>query len=215
MQKIKTALIISLLAFTVGSTKAQNLHVGSSIISLGFNGCIYTFASTNSCAATTASGSLPCFVISPSYSYTVLNKLTLDGSLGIGIYGGGTGFDIGAGISYHLLFPAHNANPFEAFFKFQVGFTTLSMVNGIVTDAGKFTSDGIFYVPGIGIRKYFFGDIGLFADVNYAIYNYNGGEVIENSSLKLPYVLTFSGFNFGGGICWRISPPRQGTSTTF
>jgi hypothetical protein len=215
MRRITTALIIFTLTLTLSRARAQSLHIGTSVISLGFNAATYSFTSTNLCATTTSSGSLPAFIITPSYSYAVLNKLTLDGSLGIPIYAGGTGLDIGVGITYHLFFPAHKANPFEALLMFKAGFTTIGMNNSGISDAGKFISNGIFYVPGLGIRKYLAGDFGIFADLNYAIYNYTGGQVEQNSSYKLPFTLNFSGLTYGGGICLRISAARQGTSTTY
>jgi hypothetical protein len=215
MQKVKTAFITLILVFTLIGVRAQSLHIGSSVISLGFNGSSYSFTSTNLCATTTSSGSLPAFIITPSYSYAVLYKLTIDGSLGIPIYVGGTGLDIGLGVTYHIFFPAHSPNPFQALLIFKAGFTTIGMNNSSISDAGKFVSNGIFYTPGLGIRKYFLGNFGLFADINYAIYNYTGGQVQQSDSYKLPFTLTFSGLTYGGGICLRLIETRQGNATTY
>ena len=215
MRRITTAFIIFTFAFTSNSVRAQSLHIGSSVIGLGFNASTYSFTSTNLCATTTSSGSLPAFIITPSYSYAVLNKLTIDGSLGIPIYVGGTGLDIGLGVTYHIFFPAHNANPFQALLLVKAGFTTIGMNNSGISDAGKFVSNGIFYTPGLGMRKYFFGNFGIFADITYAIYNYTGGQVQQSNSYKLPFTLTFSGLTYGGGICLRLIETRQGNATTY
>ena len=215
MHKIKLAVIGFFLACSLSNASAQGMRLGSSVISLGFNYCTYTAISTNLCGLHTTNGSFPGFSISPSYSYAVLNNVTLDGTLGVSIYGGGTGIDIGLGASYNLFFPAHNANPFEAFIKFSAGYTNISLKNGLISDTGRFNSGGLFLTPGIGLRKYLFGDVAIFIDVNYALYSYTDGEVQENSNYKLPFALTFSGFNFGGGVCWRLGAARTGTSTTY
>src|ERR1700722_16205068 len=148
MQKIKTAFIIFAFATAISGVQAQNLRIGSSAISLGVNYCSYTYSSTNLCGSATTNGSFPGFTISPSYSYAVLNKLTLDATIGFSIYGGGIGLDFGVGFTYNIFFPVHSSNPFEAFLRLNVGYSYLNMQNSNISDAGKFVSGGVFYVPG-------------------------------------------------------------------
>jgi hypothetical protein len=206
---IKQLLALSGILFvTAAFSQSQTLRVGNSIVGVGLNDCSYSAYATNNCALTTAAGSLSGFDYQFSYNYTVLNHESINADLGIGNYTGGTGLDVGIGVEYHFHF-SHRADPFDLYLGADAGYTRLTYAGGLLAISGNFVAPGIYYQFGLGLRRYIIDGIGLFINVNYALHTYSGGEVTEGEGLRIPYTIGVSGFNFGGGICYKFGKPHH------
>jgi hypothetical protein len=200
--KIAFALLLSF------NVSAQNFKTGTSIISAGINFCSYNSTATDLSTLSKYSSSLSGINLSGSYNYAVLNKVSLRAEAGYSLYTSlATAYQAGVGAEYHFHL-SHVTDPFDLFIAVNGGYTHLNYKEGLLAVSGSFKSPGIYYGLGFGIRKYL-GNVGIFADANYDIHNYNGGEVIVSDNVKIPYTLKFSGFNFGGGICWKFVPAHQ------
>jgi hypothetical protein len=200
----KSKLLLALLILCIGfGASAQKLVLGSSVIDLGFNYCLYSGSATNLCALTTVAGSMQGLEYSLTYDYVVLNRTTINADLGMSLLTGGTDFDAGVGAEYHIHF-THKIDPFDLFVGGNAGYSHLKYTGGFLTTAGYFSAPGLYYSVGVGARKYLIHGVGVFINVNYGGHKYNGGEVTEGEGLKIPYTIGYSGFNFGGGICYKI-----------
>lgn len=199
----KRYLLLVILFLGALSSSAQKLRVGSSLVSAGVNFGSYSAKATNLSTLTAARGSLPALAFFGMYNYQVTDHISLRAEGAYDLYAAlATGYDLGVGVEYHIRFK--RKNPVDMFVALDGGYTHLYYKSGLLTVGGTFKSPGIYYGAGLGIRKSF-GNFGIFADLNYVIHNYSGGEVINSDNVKMPYTINFSGLNYGGGICWRLA----------
>lgn len=194
-----TIAILTILLGCLGAS-AQNIPTGKSVLDIGVNSCIYNSAATNLCTLERASGGLSGVDIFANYNYGVLPHMTLAANAGFATYSTASGYEIGVGSEYDFKLTHKNRDPFDIYIALKGGYTHLTFKGGIITINGKFGGPGIYYGPGLGIRKHIGINWGIFVDANYMIYHYNGGEVTGTDKEKTPYTINFSGFNFGGGI---------------
>jgi len=201
---IKYLLALSgLLCVSAAYSQSQTLRIGNSIAEIGVVYCDYSASGTNNCTLSGTSGTLSGLGCQLSYNYTVLSHISINADAAVATYTGGTGIDAGVGAEYHFHI-SHKADPVDLYLSANGGYTRLSYAGGLVDVSGTFVAPGIYYQFGGGIRKYIAHSVGLFLNVNYAIHNYIGGQVKEAEDLKIPYTIDVSGFNFGGGICWKF-----------
>ncbi len=199
----KSKLLLSLLAISFCfSASAQKLRLGSSYIDLGFNYCTYSGTATNLCALTSSSGSMQGFSVTATDDVVVLDHTTLDADLGLNLLTGGTALDAGVGFQYHF-YSKKKPLKWDIFIGGNAGYTHLGYSGGLLSTPGNFAAAGLYYQMGAGVRKFIAHGIGLFINANYGGHHYSGGEATEQEQekLKLPYTISFSGFNFGGGVC--------------
>ena len=192
------------------SATAQNIPIGNWVAGISINSCSYTSSAKNLCTLQGASGSMAGICYCGTYNYGVLKKLTLTAEGGFDSYAAGAaGYEAGVGSEYDFKI-SHRRDPFDIYLNVIGGYTHINYKGNLITISGKFVAPGIFYAAGLGIRKYISHHAGLFVDANYALYHYSGGEVITQDNQKTPYMLNFSGYNFGGGI-YVIFGPKHTT----
>src|SRR6185312_1161140 len=201
---IKRLLVLfGILSATVAYSQSQTLRVGNSIAGVGVDYCLYNAAATNRCTLAGSAASLTGLAYEFSYNYAVLNHETILANVGVGTFTGGTGLDVGVGAEYHFHI-SHKADPLDIYLSADAGYTRFTYAGGLLDVPGNFRAPGIYYQFGGGIRRYIAQNIGIFINANYALHTYSGGEVTRTENLKIPYTISVTGFNFGGGVCYKF-----------
>jgi hypothetical protein len=178
MRKIKLLITLLILGLSFGAS-AQKMKLGSSIISFGFDYCLYSGSSTNLCTLTGASASMQGFEYSLSYDYVVLDHLTINANGGLNLLPGGTAIDAGVGVEYHIHY-THHIDPFDIYIHGNTGYSHLSYAGGLLSTSGTFNAAGLYYMVGFGARRYLIHDVGVFLNVQYGGHKYSGGEKVKN-----------------------------------